>query len=235
MAKGISAVCKDVFWSLLTLPAINHIFESRDVNVWSEGEAYNVMQLHPYNVLSDRTVVVAAGQYVPPMFIFPRKNMNQRLMDNAPSGCIGTCIPTGWINEEKFTMWFDHFIKTVQPQAHQSPTLLIFDGHASHIRNIDIIDKAQETNVTLLCLPSHCTHKLQPLDVSFFKSMNWQYDEEIRNWMRDHDGRHVTEFDVAGILPKLPLLKMLFPAFRNAEFTLSVKTCLQMKTVFTEF
>jgi len=63
-------------------------------------------------------------------------------MDDAPPGSIGTCTPTGWINEEKFAMWFDHFIKTVQPQARESPTLLIFDGHASHVTNIELIDKA---------------------------------------------------------------------------------------------
>jgi len=143
-----------------------------------------------------------AGQFVPPLFIFPRKNMSQRLMDNAPPGSIGTCTPTGWINEEKFAMWFNHFIKTVQPQARESPTILIFDGHASHVRNIELIDKAREHNVLLLCLPSHCTHKLQPMDVSFFKSMNWQYDDEIRIWMREHDGRRVTEYDVAGIFAK---------------------------------
>lgn len=146
--------------------------------------------------------VSAAGQYVPPMFIFPRKNMNPRLMDNAPPGSVGYCTPTGWINEEKFTLWFEHFAKSVQPQARDSPTLLIFDGHASHTRNIDIIEKAREMNMVLLCLPSHCTHKLQPLDVSFFKSTNWHYDEEVRTWMREHDGRRVTEFDVAGIFAK---------------------------------
>jgi hypothetical protein len=141
----------------------------------------------------------AAGQYVPPLFIFPRKNMKASLTNNAPPGSIGTCTPSGWINEEKFTMWFKHFIKTVQPQVRESPTLLIFDGHASHVRNLDVIEEARQNNVVLLCLPSHCTHKLQPLDVSFFKAMNWQYDEEIRNWMREHDGRRCTEFEVAGI------------------------------------
>ena len=60
--------------------------------------------------------VSAAGQFVPPLFIFPRKNMNQRLMDSAPPGSVGTCTPTGWITEEKFTMWFEHFLKTVQPK-----------------------------------------------------------------------------------------------------------------------
>jgi len=29
MAKGIPDVCKEIFWSLLTLPAINHIFEAQ--------------------------------------------------------------------------------------------------------------------------------------------------------------------------------------------------------------
>jgi len=32
--------------------------------------------------------------------------------------------------------------------------------------------------------------------------MNWQYDDEIRIWMREHDGRRVTEYDVAGIFSK---------------------------------
>ena len=29
MARGIPSVCKEIFWSLLTLPAINHIFEAQ--------------------------------------------------------------------------------------------------------------------------------------------------------------------------------------------------------------
>jgi len=99
----------------------------------------------------------------------------------------------------KFIMWFEHFIKTVQPQARDSPTLLILDGHASHVRNLDLIEKVRDNNVLQLCLPCHCTHRLQPLDVSFFKSRNWHYDEEIRNWMHEHDGRRITEYDVAGI------------------------------------
>jgi len=145
--------------------------------------------------------------------------MKASLMDNAPPCSLGTCTAKGWITDEKFTMWFDHFIKTVQPQARETPVLLIFDGHMSHTRNLDVIEKAREHNVVLLCLPSHCTHRLQPLDVSFFKTMNWNYDEEIRNWMREHNGRRVAEEDVAGIFAtayaKSATLKIAISGFQK--------------------
>lgn len=130
----------------------------------------------------------------------------------------------------KFIMWFEHFIKTVQPQARDSPTLLILDGHASHVRNLDLIEKVRDNNVLQLCLPCHCTHRLQPLDVSFFKSRNWHYDEEIRNWMHEHDGRRVTEYDVAGIFATAYAKAATHQNARNVAFFLFAKTCLLMKT-----
>jgi len=51
--------------------------------------------------------------------------------------------------------------------------------------------------VILVSLPSHCTHTLQPLDISFFKSLNTFYDAEIQSWLRHHPGRVVTEFQIA--------------------------------------
>jgi DDE superfamily endonuclease len=145
-----------------------------------------------------RTVTVvccmsAAGSFVPPMFIFPRVRMKQSLMDHSPSGSIGTCTKSGWINEEAFEFWFDHFLKSVRPHNSLQPVLLIFDGHSSHTRNLNVVLKARANNVILLCLPSHCTHRLQPLDVAFFKSLNSHYDDECRKWLREHQGRKVNE------------------------------------------
>ena len=49
----------------------------------------------------------------------------------------------------------------------------------------------------LVSLPSHCTHRLQPLDISFLKSLNTYYDSGIQSWLRQHPGRVVTEFQIA--------------------------------------
>jgi transposase-like protein len=137
----------------------------------------------------------AAGMFVPPMIIYPRVRMKPSFMDRAPTGALGVASKTGWINEQLFTAWFDHFLKITQPASCDTPTLLIVDGHSSHIKNFDVIIKARANNVIILCLPSHCTHKLQPLDVSFFKSLNARYNAVVQTWHRQHPGRPVTEFE----------------------------------------
>jgi hypothetical protein len=84
----------------------------------------------------------------------------------------------------------------VQPRTRSQPTLLLADGHVSHTNNLRLIEKARE-NVTLLIFPSHYTHKLQPLDVAVFKSLKWNYDNEVMTWLRAHPGRAVCECDIA--------------------------------------
>lgn len=125
----------------------------------------------------------AGGDFVPPMMIFPRKNWTPRLMKGAPPGAIGKCHPSGWVQSDLFTEWFDHFIKHVKPSA-EDPVLLILDGHHSHTRNLDIILKAREHHITLLCLPPHTTHRLQPLDRTFMGPLKTYYSNEIRQALR---------------------------------------------------
>nr|CAI5849892.1 unnamed protein product [Callosobruchus analis] len=95
--------------------------------------------------------------FVPPIFIFPRKNMTNTLMRGAPPGSIGRAHPSGWIQTSLFTKWFEHFLEHVKP-SEGSPVLLILDGHYSHTKNIDVIELARQHHVTILSLPPHCTH-----------------------------------------------------------------------------
>lgn len=139
----------------------------------------------------------ATGNYVPPMLVFPRVRMVARLMDHCVPGAVGTCTKTGWINDKIFGEWFTHFLKNVQPQTKQEPVLLLLDGHSSHTRNLEVIERARENNVILLCLPSHTSHRLQPLDVALFRSMKAKYNDAVRLWLRDHIGRKVGEEQVA--------------------------------------
>jgi len=73
---------------------------------------------------------------------------------------------SGWINGELYIDWFKFFLQQIP--AHR-PVLLTQDGHASHI-SIELKELAKANDVHLLCLPSHTTHILQPLDVGVFKS-----------------------------------------------------------------
>lgn len=141
----------------------------------------------------------AAGHFVPPLFIFPRARLKPSLMDHVPAGAVGAANKTGWITESIFTQWFSHFLNVVQPQSRAEPVLLLMDGHTTHTGNLDVIDQAAANNVKLLVFPSHCTHRLQPLDLSFFKSLNGYYNTEIVAWLRSHPGRRVTEDEIGGL------------------------------------
>lgn len=142
------------------------------------------------------TCMNATGNYIPPLFIFPRKNMKAELMDGAPPGSISACHISGWVQTDIFSKWFDHFVKYSKP-TDEEPVILVLDGHYSHTRNIEVIEKARAKNVAIICLPPHSTAKMQPLDVGFMKPLKTYYAQEISNWLRQNMGRVVTHFQVA--------------------------------------
>lgn len=63
------------------------------------------------------------------------------------------------------------------------PRLLIFDGHGSHI-TYEFVLFCINRNILLLCLPSHSTHLLQPLDVGLFSPYQHFYGQAVDNYMR---------------------------------------------------
>ncbi|KAJ4431990.1 hypothetical protein ANN_20599 [Periplaneta americana] len=75
----------------------------------------------------------------------------------------------------------------VKPSA-DDPALLILDGHFSHTKNIDVVDKARENHVDVICLPPHLTHKMQPLDVGFMGPFKTYYANEIETWLASNPG-----------------------------------------------
>lgn len=136
----------------------------------------------------------AVGSFVPPLVIFPRKNMSEQLKKGAPPGTIFAVHPSGWIQSNLFTQWFQHFIEYTNP-TQEKPVCLILDGHFSHTQNIDLIDLAREHHVTIVSLPPHCSHKLQPLDRTFMSPLKAYYSEEVRLWLRQNQ-RALSAYDI---------------------------------------
>ena len=149
-----------------------------------------------------RTITVmcamsAGGNFCPPIMIFPRARMNNNLMIGAPEGAVGCVSSNGWINEDIFLQWLNHFIAFTHASRGQ-PQLLILDGHCSH-KTLAAIDLARESGVTIITLPPHCTHAMQPLDVVFYGPMKTFYNQECDRWMARHPGMRITDYEVAGL------------------------------------
>ena len=111
------------------------------------------------------TVVVcvsASGHAIPPFMIYPRKRaVPESMKIGAVPGTIFMTSDNGWITQEIYFEWFKFFIKSIPPSR---PVLLIEDGHGSHI-TLDVMELARKNDIHLLCLPSHISHILQPLDI----------------------------------------------------------------------
>lgn len=147
-------------------------------------------------LVTAETCMSASGNFMPTMFIFPRKRDNPLLLDDAPPGSFAQYHPSGWMQSDIFVCWFRKFIEFSKPTP-EKPVLLILDGHATHTKSLELINLARANNVILLCLPPHCSHRMQPLDVTFMAPLSTYYQQEVRQWITMHPGRAVTIHQVA--------------------------------------
>lgn len=150
-------------------------------------------------VLSTFAICMSAGgSFVPPLVIFARKRMKPELTDGAPPGTVFSCFPTGWMQTEIFNDWYDHFLRHTKPTA-GDPVLLVLDGHYTHTKNVMFLEKAKQNHTTVLCLPPHCSHKLQPLDVSFMNPLNTFFVQAVEKYLRNNPGRAISQYQISSL------------------------------------
>lgn len=89
---------------------------------------------------------------------FPRRNRKEEWLDETSSDTIGEFHPSGWIQTEFFTRWLEHFMKHTKT-TQEDPVLLASNGHQSHTRNLDVIEKARDNHIMIVCLLPHSTGK----------------------------------------------------------------------------
>ncbi|CAK1553158.1 unnamed protein product, partial [Leptosia nina] len=136
----------------------------------------------------------AGGQYIPPFFIFKRKRMNPLLLKGSNPNMVGAVSDSGWINESLFVDWLHHFISYAKPSK-EDPVLLILDNHESHI-SLDAYSLCREHGIIMLTLPPHTSHRLQPLDLTYFGPIKTAYNQECENHMADRFGQPITQYDI---------------------------------------
>ncbi|KAJ4944939.1 hypothetical protein JOQ06_013478, partial [Pogonophryne albipinna] len=90
------------------------------------------------------------------MFIFPRVHFKDSLLNGSPTGSIGHCTKSGWMNEDVFLIFLKHFIRHTNCST-DHPVLLILDNHESHISLKDIFLEEDYA-------PSMVTDRVNPED-----------------------------------------------------------------------
>ncbi|XP_063759756.1 uncharacterized protein LOC134877965 [Eleginops maclovinus] len=140
----------------------------------------------------------ALGSMIPPMFIFPRVNFKDHFIRDGPPGCIGVANKSGWMVEEHFIEFLHHFQRHTRASVN-TKVLLILDNHSSHL-SLRAIDFSRANGIVMLSFPPHCSHRLQPLDRSFFGPLKGKVNSFCDSWMRSHPGLPMTIYDIPGIV-----------------------------------
>ncbi|XP_052756945.1 uncharacterized protein LOC128202057 [Galleria mellonella] len=132
------------------------------------------------------------------MFIFPRKNYHHHFVRDGPPDCIGKANPSGWVTDEEFYCFIQHVIHHVRPSK-DTPILLLLDNHSSHLC-VKTLDLAKQNGIVMLSFSPHCTHKLQPLDVSVFGSFKIHLPRAQDSWMKNNAGKTMTIYDIPSLV-----------------------------------
>ncbi|CAH2008014.1 unnamed protein product [Acanthoscelides obtectus] len=139
----------------------------------------------------------AGGTWVPPGLIFARKRMKEELFFGAPPGTLKMISDSGYMNTDLFVIWLRHFCDFVKP-SETDPVVLIMDNHTSHC-SLETILFSRSHFITLLTLPPHASHKIQPLDKGFFFPLKTAFSNECDKWMVNNPGRPITLKEMAAI------------------------------------
>lgn len=127
-------------------------------------------------------------------------------MDGASPGAVGLANDSGWMTQLEFVKYMQHFIQ-FSHSSKQSSTLLLLDNHASHL-SVEALDLATDHGVTMLSFPPHCSHRMQPLDVSVYGPLKVHYRTKCDSWLTNNAGK-VLEIRHIPMLVGQALLKSL--------------------------
>lgn len=159
----------------------------------------------------------AAGTVLPPFWVFPRQKMRSIFLEHATEGSAGAANGSGWMKQPEFLLFMRHFIRYTGASVLR-PQLLIVDNHESHL-SVDAIDLARESGITMLSFPPHCSHKMQPLDVSVFGPLKACYKKQCAAWTKNNVGRVLEIHHIPEIVAQKEVMDTAFtPANIKAGF-----------------
>ena len=157
-------------------------------------QVHKVAHGNTHEHISVVPTISATGSCIPPLFIYKGVRTIPGLLESAPPRTIMGFTDTGYMREDFFQMYLNHFINSITPTR---PVLLILDGHKSHI-NYMSVNFCRNNNILLFALLPHTTHVLQPSEIPFAK-LKKEYSKACEKYYTNN-GKVVTKHTFAKIL-----------------------------------
>lgn len=129
----------------------------------------------------------AAGEVLPPYFVFKGKNKMSDWLLNGPKGSRLNVSKSGWVDLEVFEDWFmQHLLPTLRHLPGKK--VILGDNLAAHL-SLKVLRVCKENNISFVFLIPNSTHLLQPLDVCFFAPLKSHWRAILKEWRDTPLGR----------------------------------------------
>lgn len=122
---------------------------------------------------------------VPPFLVFKGKwhLASWYEKEQFPDGQRAAVSENGWTTNEVTLEQLKHFEKFTRTKTAGKYRLLVLDGHESHY-SVEFEEYYRINDILTLCMPTHLSHLLQPLDIECFAPLKKAYSRQIENLVR---------------------------------------------------
>lgn len=128
----------------------------------------------------------ASGHLFDPLILLPNKK-TLRTLEEFDGGAYFGSSSAGWMTKDLFTYFciilicqISHYRLTLPEKLQNERFLLIVDGHKSR-ENFNALCLLYLFGIDILLLPPHCSHLMQPFDVSLASPLKIYFKEELSN------------------------------------------------------
>lgn len=141
--------------------------------------------------------VIASGNTVPPLYIFPRTRIKDAYLTGSVTGSIAHGSKTGWMTTEIFLKLLKH-IQGHTKSCIENPILLLLDNHETHT-DLAVINFCRKYGIVLLTFPPHCTHRMQPLDIGLYGPLKNRLKTAFNDFMVMNPGQPIRIDNIASL------------------------------------
>ena len=169
--------------------------------VWAKKGSRSVHKVLPNERewITNLTYVNAVGEHIPRFYIFRGKRLRSNYVIHCEDGAAMAMQTKAWMTATLFSHWISHFVQCLERKRGISQDrrhLLILDGHNSHV-TLEVVQKCREVGLDLLTLPSHTSHRLQPLDVGVFAPFKRYFKRYRDAWSVNNKGKGASKQTLA--------------------------------------
>ena len=171
-------------------------------------DAYTIVSKEQGETTTVLSFANAVGKICPPVIIHKGSRVHDTWCLDAPVGVMVRASVNGWINREIFLEYATRWLRWMCSwKLLDKPHLLLLDAHKSHVYNIRLLKLIKEFNIAVLAIPSHTSHKIQPLNNAPFTNFKTYWNENLLDYL----------FGSVGCgMPKMDFFQVFWPAWKKA-------------------